>query len=69
MRLRAILHSVTFRQHILVEKLLVRLAYVLFELLGKCIYNFSQQITLSSNSIITACLTPVVFIHSLIRQW
>ena len=32
-----------------------------FELLRKCIYNFSQQISLSSNSIIMACLTPSVF--------
>ena len=41
----------------------------LSELLRKCIFNFSQQITLSSNSIITACMTPTVFIYSPIRQW
>ena len=35
-----------------------------FELLRKCIYNFSQQISLSSNSIIMACLAPSIFIHS-----
>ena len=40
-----------------------------FELLRKCIFNFSQRISLSSNSIITACMTPTVFIHSPIRQW
>ena len=40
-----------------------------FELLRKCIYNFSQQISLSSNSIIVACLAPSVFIHSPVRQW
>ena len=40
-----------------------------FELLLKCIFNFSQRISLSSNSIITACMTPTVFIHSPIRQW
>ena len=41
----------------------------LFELQRKCIYNFSQRISLSFNSIITACLAPTVFIHSPIRQW
>ena len=40
-----------------------------FELLRKCIYNFSQRISLSSNSIIVACLAPSVFIHSPVRQW
>ena len=40
-----------------------------FELLRKCIFNFSQRISLSSNSIITACMTPTVFIRSPIRQW
>ena len=35
----------------------------------KCIYNFSQRISLSSNSIIVACLAPSVFIHSPVRQW
>ena len=40
-----------------------------FELLRKCIYNFSHRISLSSNSIIVACLAPSVFIHSPVRQW
>ena len=40
-----------------------------FELLRKFIYNFSQRISLSSNSIIVACLAPSVFIHSPVRQW
>ena len=31
-----------------------------FELLRKCIINFSQRISLSYNSIITACMTPTV---------
>ena len=35
-----------------------------FELLPKCIYNFSQRISLRSNSIIMTCLAPSVFIHS-----
>ena len=39
-----------------------------FELLRKCIYNFSHQISLSSNSIIMACLAPSVFIPSPVRQ-
>ena len=38
-----------------------------FELLRKCIYNFSQRISLSSNSM--ACMAPTVFIHSPVRQW
>ena len=33
-----------------------------FELLRKCVHNFSHQIRLSSNSIITACLASSVFI-------
>ena len=40
-----------------------------FELLRKCVYKFSRRISLSSNSIITACLAPSVFIHSPVRQW
>ena len=40
-----------------------------FKWLRKCIFNFSQRISLSSNSIITACMTPTVFIYSPIRQW
>ena len=39
-----------------------------FELLRKCIHNFLQRISWSSNSIIAACMTPTVFIHSPIRQ-
>ena len=35
-----------------------------FELVRKCVYNFSQQISLRSNFITTACLAPFVFIHS-----
>ena len=40
-----------------------------YKLLRKRIYNFSQRISLSSNSIITACLAPSVFTHLQIRQW
>ena len=40
-----------------------------FELLRKCVHNCSQRISLSSNSIIVACLAPSVFIHSPVRQW
>ena len=39
-----------------------------FELLRKCIYNFSQRINLSFNSIIMACLAPSVFIHAPVGQ-
>ena len=39
------------------------------ELLRKCINNFSQRISLSSNSIMMACLAPSVFIYSPVRQW
>ena len=40
-----------------------------FELLRKCIYSFKECIDHSSNKIIKACLSPIVFIHSQIRQW
>ena len=39
------------------------------ELLHNCIYNFSQRISLSSNSKITVCLAPSMFIHLPSRQW
>ena len=38
-----------------------------FELLRKCIYNFSHQISLSSNSIIMACRAPL-FTHYLLTH-
>ena len=40
-----------------------------YELLRKCIYSFRERITHSANNIIQACLFPIVFIHSPIRQW
>ena len=40
-----------------------------YELLRKCIYNFSERISSSSNSIIKACLSPIIFIFSPIRRW
>ena len=33
-----------------------------YELLRNCIYNFSERIRISSNSIIKACLSPIIFI-------
>ena len=39
-----------------------------FELQRKCTDIFFQRITLSSNSIITDCLAPSLFMHSPIRQ-
>ena len=38
-----------------------------FELLRKCVYNFSHQISLSSNSIIMACRAPL-FTHYLLTH-
>ena len=35
-----------------------------YELLSKCIYNFSERISSSSNSIIKACLSPIIYIFS-----
>ena len=35
-----------------------------YELLRKCIYNFSERIRSSKNSIIKACLSPLIFIFS-----
>ena len=40
-----------------------------YELLRKCIYNSSERISSSSNSIIKACLSPIIFIFSPIRRW
>ena len=40
-----------------------------YELLRKCIYSFRERISHSANKIIKACLSPIVFIHSPIRQW
>ena len=40
-----------------------------YELFRKCIYNFSERISSSSNSIIKACLSPIIFIFSPIRRW
>ena len=40
-----------------------------YELPRKCIYNFSERISSSSNSIIKACLSPIIFIFSPIRRW
>ena len=39
------------------------------ELLRKSIYRFKNRIELSSNSIITACLSPLIYISSPIRKW
>ena len=33
-----------------------------YGLLRKCIYNFSERISSSRNSIIKACLSPIIFI-------
>ena len=40
-----------------------------YELLRTSIYKFADRVRKSSNSIITACMTPIVYIHSTIRQW
>ena len=39
------------------------------ELLRKSIYRFKNPIELSSNSIITACLSPLIYVSSAIRKW
>ena len=39
------------------------------ELLRKSIYRFKNRIELSSISIITACLSPLIYISSPIRKW
>ena len=38
------------------------------ELLHKSIYRFTNRIQLSSNSIITACLSPLIYVSSPIRK-
>ena len=40
-----------------------------YELLRKCIFDFSERISKNTNSIIEACLSPKVYIFSPIRQW
>ena len=36
----------------------------IYALLRKCIYTFLERISNSSNSIIKACLSPIIFIFS-----
>ena len=40
-----------------------------YEILRKCIFDFSERISENTNSIIEACLSPKVYIFSPIRQW
>ena len=40
-----------------------------YELLRKCIFDYSERIGKNTNSIIEACLSPKVYIFSPIRQW
>ena len=39
------------------------------ELLRKSIYRFTKQIEVSSNSVIAACLSPLLNISSPVRKW
>ena len=39
-----------------------------YELLRISIYRFADRVNKNSNSIIIACMTPIVYIHSPIRQ-
>ena len=39
------------------------------ELLRKSIYRFTKRIEVSSNSIIAACLSPLLYISSPVRKW
>ena len=39
-----------------------------YELLRTSIYRFVDRVSKNSNSIIMACMTPIVYIHSPIRQ-
>ena len=39
------------------------------ELLRTSIYRFADRVSKNSNSIIMACMTPIVYIHSPIWQW
>ena len=40
-----------------------------YELLCTSIYRFADRVSKNSNSIIMACMTPIVYINSPIRQW
>ena len=40
-----------------------------YEVLRKCIFDFSERISKNTNSIIEACLSPKVYIFYPIRKW
>ena len=40
-----------------------------YELLRTSIYRFADRVSKNLNSIVMACMTPIVYIHSPIRQW
>ena len=40
-----------------------------YEVLRTGINRFADRVSKNSNSIIMACMTPIVYIHSPIRQW
>ena len=40
-----------------------------YELLRTSIYRFADRVSKNSKSIIMACMTRIVYIHSPIRQW
>ena len=40
-----------------------------YKLIRTSIYKFADRVSKNSISIIMACMTPIVYIHSLIRQW
>ena len=41
----------------------------LYKLLCDSIYRFADRVSKNSYSVIMACMTPIVYIHSPIRQW
>ena len=40
-----------------------------YELLRTSIYRFADRVSKNSHSIIMACMTLIVYVHSPIRQW
>ena len=40
-----------------------------YELLRTSIYRFADSVSKNSNSMIMACMTPIIYIHSPIPQW
>ena len=68
-------YSSSLRNLLLIKKpyrastMFVTHLYSFYEVLRTRIYRFANRVSKNSNSIIMACMTPIVYIHSPIWQW